>query len=150
MERGRVRRRWLKALLLKALDLLHLKKVELSLYITTDQVIRELNREYRGKDKPTDVLSFPMGEKVGSFTLLGDIVISWDTAKRQAKEYGHSTEEEIKRLALHGLVHLLGYDHELGGEEERKFFSLENYLLSELSHIAPWSSAANFLKRKNS
>jgi len=78
------------------------------------------------------VLSFPLSEKVKGRLILGDIVISVDTAKRQAKEFGYSLEEELKRLLVHGLVHLLGYDHELGGEEEKKFFELEDFVLREL------------------
>lgn len=112
------------------MEALGLELCEVSVYITTDEVIRELNRTYRGKDKPTDVLSFPFGERVGKYTLLGEIVISVQTAKRQAQELNHSLEEEIKRLLVHGFVHLLGYDHELGPEEERKFKEVEERLLS--------------------
>lgn len=102
------------------------------MYLTDDKTIRELNRAYREKDKPTDVLSFPISEEVGGWTVLGDIVISVDTAKRQAEYIGHSLEEEIKRLLVHGFLHLLGYDHELGKEEEREFFKLEEGILSSL------------------
>ncbi|AAC07338.1 rRNA maturation RNase YbeY [Aquifex aeolicus] len=116
-----------------ALSALGLNNVELSVYITDDQEIRELNKTYRKKDKPTDVLSFPMGEEFGGYKILGDVVISQDTAERQARELGHSLEEEVKRLIVHGIVHLLGYDHEKGGEEEKKFRELENYVLSKLS-----------------
>ncbi|WP_425427063.1 rRNA maturation RNase YbeY [Thermocrinis ruber] len=116
----------------RALEVLGLSKVELSIALVSDAQIKRLNKLYRNKDKPTDVLSFPIGEKVEDWLILGDIVISVDTAKRQAQELGHSLEEEIKRLLVHGLVHLLGYDHELGGEEERKFFELEEFVLREL------------------
>ncbi len=109
-----------------------LEKVEVSVYLTDDKTIRELNRAYREKDKPTDVLSFPISEEVGGWTVLGDIVISVDTAKRQAEYMGHPLEEEIKRLLVHGFLHLLGYDHELGKEEEREFFKLEEGILSSL------------------
>jgi probable rRNA maturation factor len=116
----------------RALEVLGLSKVELSIALVSDAQIKRLNKLYRNKDKPTDVLSFPIGEKVEDWLILGDIVISVDTAKRQAQELGHSLEEEIKRLLVHGLVHLLGYDHELGGEEEKKFFELEEFVLREL------------------
>jgi probable rRNA maturation factor len=116
----------------RALEVLGLSKVELSIALVSDAQIKRLNKLYRNKDKPTDVLSFPIGEKVEDWLILGDIVISVDTAKRQAKELGHSLEEELKRLLVHGLVHLLGYDHELGGEEERKFFELEEFVLREI------------------
>jgi probable rRNA maturation factor len=113
----------------RALEVLGLSKAELSIVLVSDPQIRKLNKLYRNKDKPTDVLSFPIGEKVNGWLILGDIVISVDTAKRQAQELGHSLEEELKRLLVHGLVHLLGYDHELGGEEEKKFFELEEFVL---------------------
>jgi len=116
----------------RALEVLGLSKVELSIALVSDAQIKRLNKLYRNKDKPTDVLSFPIGEKVEDWLILGDIVISVDTAKRQAQELGHSLEEELKRLLVHGLVHLLGYDHELGGEEEKKFFELEESVLREL------------------
>ncbi len=101
--------------------------------ITDDEHIRELNRTYRGKDKPTDVLSFPICEKVGDRLILGDVVISVDRAKAQAKEMGHSLEEEFQRLLIHGIIHLLGYDHERGGEEEIRFRELEHMVQSELA-----------------
>jgi probable rRNA maturation factor len=116
----------------RALEVLGLSKVELSIALVSDAQIKRLNKLYRNKDRPTDVLSFPIGEKVEDWLILGDIAISVDTAKRQAKELGHSLEEELKRLLVHGLVHLLGYDHELGGEEEKKFFELEEFVLREL------------------
>ena len=116
----------------RALEVLGLNKVELSIVLVSDAQIKRLNKLYRNKDKPTDVLSFPIGEKVKGWLILGDIVISVDTAKRQAKELGYSLEEELKRLLVHGLVHLLGYDHELGGEEEKKFFELEELVLKGL------------------
>jgi probable rRNA maturation factor len=113
----------------RALEVLGLNRAELSIVLASDPQIKRLNKLYRNKDKPTDVLSFPIGEKVNGWLILGDIVISVDTAKRQAKELGYSLEEELKRLLVHGLVHLLGYDHELGGEEEKKFFELEEFVL---------------------
>jgi probable rRNA maturation factor len=116
----------------RALEVLGLNKAELSIVLVSDAQIKRLNKLYRNKDKPTDVLSFPIGEKVNGWLILGDIVISVDTAKKQAQELGYSLEEELKRLLVHGLVHLLGYDHELGGEEEKKFFELEEFVLREL------------------
>jgi probable rRNA maturation factor len=82
---------------------------EVALVLTGDRAVRALNARYRGKDKPTDVLSFPgPGGEVG----LGDIVISVDTAARNAKEYGRTLPQELDILALHGFLHVLGYDHE--------------------------------------
>ncbi len=77
---------------------------------TSDREIRRLNRVYRGRDVPTDVLSFP-GEEAPDGYHLGDVVISLPTARRQAAEAGHSTDRELRELLLHGLLHCLGYDH---------------------------------------
>jgi probable rRNA maturation factor len=80
---------------------------ELSLLLTGDAQVRELNRTHRGKDKATDVLSFPSE----SPAFLGDIAISVDTARRQAAEYDATLQNEVNRLLIHGLLHLLGHDH---------------------------------------
>jgi probable rRNA maturation factor len=84
----------------------------LTVVITTDGRIRRLNRTWRGVDTATDVLSFPAGDDPGPGRHLGDLVISRDTAARQARNEGHSLGTELRVLALHGLLHLLGYDHE--------------------------------------
>lgn len=89
---------------------------ELSIVVTTDREIRKLNRQWRGKDKATDVLSFTQDPKTG---LLGDVVISLDTARRQASEGGRPLSEELERLLAHGLLHLLGHDHEKPAEARR-------------------------------
>jgi probable rRNA maturation factor len=76
--------------------------------LISDARMKALNRQFRGKDKVTDVLSFPSGTR----GFLGDVVIAWGVAKKQAKAAGHSPNIEIRILALHGLLHLLGYDHD--------------------------------------
>nr|WP_245619931.1 rRNA maturation RNase YbeY [Desulfobacter vibrioformis] len=96
---------------------------ELSIVITDDAQVRDLNRTYRGKDAPTNVLSFPMQE--GEFSditpgLLGDVVISLDTARAEALEAGISTDERMSQLLIHGILHLMGFDHELGEDQTRK------------------------------
>jgi probable rRNA maturation factor len=108
---------------------------ELSVTFVGDRTMRRLNREYRGIDKPTNVLSFSMGD--GDFPgmnpyLLGDVVISTDTAWREAEEEGISLGERLGFLLLHGILHVTGHDHERSGEAEakrmeraqRKLFSL--------------------------
>ena len=87
---------------------------EVSLSFCTPDEIKALNRDYRNKDAETDVLSFP---GFPGSPALGDIVICTDVAKRQAEEYGHSYERELSFLAVHGLLHLLGYDHETPEDE---------------------------------
>ena len=90
----------------------------MTLVITSDRRIRALNRTWRGQDTATDVLSFPAGDAWpvgtgrGPARHLGDLVISRETAARQARTEGHSLATELRVLALHGLLHLLGYDHE--------------------------------------
>lgn len=89
---------------------------DLSVAFVDDERMRELNRDWRGKDRPTDVLSFSQieGEDMpGEAVLLGDVVLSVDTLQRQAREGGWTDEEELVRLLLHGLLHLLGHDHEV-------------------------------------
>lgn len=86
---------------------------EVSVLLTTDAKIRRLNRQFRGKDKPTDVLSFPADALVQkNEKLAGDLAVSIPTALRQAREHGHTLAIEIKVLILHGLLHLAGFDHE--------------------------------------
>lgn len=101
---------------------------EISLLITDDETIHNLNKEYRQKDKPTDVLSFPMDDEV----LLGDIVISIDTAKKQAEEREINIDREAAFLFIHGLLHLLGYDHETSAEDEKEMFALQEEILKKL------------------
>lgn len=97
---------------------LHLKDAEFAILVTNDAGIQAYNRDYRGLDKPTDVLSFPAMKYQGSGTRhLGDIVISMDRTLQQAQEIGHSAEKEFRFLILHGLLHLLGYDHEVDDGE---------------------------------
>ena len=96
--------------------------MELSILITDDEEISSLNRIYRAMDRPTDVLSFSQLEGEGPVTapqLLGDVVISWETAQSQALEQGHTVLVEMKRLLVHGVLHLLGFDHEKDDEGAR-------------------------------
>ena len=110
------------------LDYLNLENVELSIVLTDDETIRQLNKQWRNKDKPTDVLSFPIDEKpIGyKYTLLGDVIISIPFAKRQAKEISFTEKEEILRLLAHGILHLLGYDHETSEEDAKIMFDLQD------------------------
>lgn len=113
-----------------------------SLVIAGDERVHGLNRLYRGKDSPTDVLSFSTQKTHGeSFVLppeesshLGDVIISYPQAARQALEYGHSLEREISLLIAHGLLHLLGYDHEKPGDR-RKMREKEKEILSLLERL---------------
>lgn len=118
-------------------------KAELSVVLCDDDVMAPLNQEWRGKAGPTDVLSFPLDDgddgDGGGFVLppgmprqLGDLVISVDTARRQADELGHDLHTELRVLVVHGLLHLLGYDHEQGEAEAAQMRSEEARVLATL------------------
>ena len=92
---------------------------DIELIVVKNDEIQELNKEYRNIDKPTDVLSFPMDLEISNMPLLGSIVISTDFVEEKAKEYNHSFNEEFTLLFIHGLLHLLGFDHEIDNGEHR-------------------------------
>lgn len=120
--------------LLKALDL---AESEISILLVDDAEMAELNQMYRGKHGPTDVLAFALHD--GEFSeinpaVLGDIVISLETAARQAQEDGHTLEAEVRFLLIHGLLHLLGYDHERSKQEANRMRQKEQELLALFSH----------------
>ncbi len=111
--------------------------LEVSVSFVDNASIQLLNREYRGIDSPTDVLSFPqdddgeLGDLEGIPRILGDIVISLERAKEQAEDFGHSVQREVLYLAIHGFFHLLGYDHE-SPEDQSKMREMEERVLGEL------------------
>jgi probable rRNA maturation factor len=114
--------RIVRALADKMLAALDLSAAELSILLTDDAGIRVLNRTHRGKDKPTDVLSFPLDEDADGpddVRLLGDVVLSIDTAERQARSRRRDLMEELRFLLAHGILHLIGYDHGTRPEKKR-------------------------------
>ena len=121
----------------KMLEHLGLEGVELSVGLVNDAAIHELNRSFRHKDKPTDVLSFSLLEgelaplQKGAPLPLGDIVISIETAARQAEERSHSLSTEISTLVVHGTLHLMGYDHHTP-TQRRKMFGLQDEVVGAL------------------
>lgn len=111
---------------------------EVSVTLVDNARIRELNNEFRGIDRETDVLSFPLGDEEGfevdpdtDAILLGDIVISLERARSQAEEYGHSFGREVAFLITHSLFHLLGYDH-MTEDEEKEMFAKQEKVLQQL------------------
>lgn len=112
---------------------------EISVTFVNNNQIHELNKQYREKDRPTDVLSFPMGEN-GNYDInqttgakiLGDIVISMETALSQSERYGHSFSREVSYLTAHSMLHLLGYDHEAGGLEKVRMREKEEKVMAQL------------------
>ena len=115
-----------------ALNYLELKNVVFNIIIINNEEIHKINKEYRGIDRPTDVISFAL-EDDDTFIemdqrILGDIYISIDRAREQAKEYGHALLREICFLTIHGILHLLGYDH-MEPEDEKVMFELQERVL---------------------
>lgn len=96
----------------------------MSVTVVSPREIHLLNLRYRGKDKPTDVLSFP-----GIGGELGDVVLCLEIARKQAKEYGGTIEQELQRLTVHGVLHLRGYDHETNEADAKKMFTLQERIL---------------------
>ena len=141
------------------LGLTRLSRCELSLTLTSDRAIRALNRDFRGKDTPTDVLSFSQLEEAGvesfklpsvpeiSGTPLGDIVISIDTALAQAREYRIAPASRLRTLLVHGFLHLLGYDHERSPAEARRMFARQRRLEVRLTSTQPKRRRAAALSR---
>ncbi len=118
----------------------NISEAEVSVTFVTNDIIQAINNEYRGKNTPTDVISFAMeelgeGEQeiIGADEprMLGDIIISLDRTREQAVDYGHSFERELGFLAVHGFLHLLGYDH-MNEEEEKEMFSKQENILASL------------------
>jgi probable rRNA maturation factor len=109
---------------------LEVSESDVHVLITGDDQMRQLNRGWRKRDRSTDVLSFPDGDRLPTGrVLLGQIVVSLDAARRQAEELGHSEIRELEELVLHGTIHLLGYDHE---RDQGEMDDLELTLLEEL------------------
>ncbi len=124
--------RALKADAARLLAMIGRPRAELSVLLCNDTFIADLNRQYRQKDGPTDVLSFAMDDE----QVLGDVVISLDTARRQADTLGHSLDDELRVLLVHGCLHLLGHDHEAPGDDAR-MAAEESRCLTGLGLVAP-------------
>ena len=131
----------------RVLSALGLRRTELSVIMVDDRTIQGLNREFRGTDSPTDVLSFSQIEQVGAAasnldplvdepgTILGDVVISIDTALRQASQYRVTPAERLRTLLIHGTLHLIGYDHERSRVDARRMFARERELIDAVSRL---------------
>ncbi len=123
------------------------RNAELSVILTSDRAIRTLNRRWRGRDKPTNVLSFPApaqsGGKLprGAPRHLGDIVLAYETVVREARQQGKPLDHHIAHLALHGFLHLLGYDHESHGQAET-MERRERRILARLGVPDPYADRA--------
>ena len=112
-------------------------KGSVAVLLTGDEEIRRLNREFRGKDKATDVLSFPAGDGITRTRMAGDLAVSVETAAREAERRGHALDLELRVLLLHGVLHLAGYDHETdSGEMARRESLLRKKLGLEKQGLA--------------
>lgn len=129
----------------KILDFLNYSDFDLYILITTNKTIRAYNRDYRNKDKATDILSFPFhhiapGAKIQAQTSddknLGDIIISMEYVAQDAKKHGVTLEQRMYRLLVHGITHLLGYDHETE-PEYKQMYALETKLMKHIGHFVP-------------
>jgi probable rRNA maturation factor len=117
----------------KILEIVERDQAELCLVLVGNREIRELNAKFRKKDYPTDVLSFPAGyELPPGMRLLGDVVISVEKAKEQAEQRGRTLDEEMVALLIHGVVHLLGYDHERSRKDARIMGAVEGKIRQAL------------------
>jgi probable rRNA maturation factor len=125
--------RRLKKVALTVLGLVEQENVELSLALVGNAEMQKLNAKYRRMNHPTDVLSFPIEEKLLQETrLLGDVIISVEQAAEQARERRRTLDEEMTTLLIHGIVHLLGYDHERSAKDARIMRRLEKKILGQL------------------
>ena len=119
-------------------EVLKITNALFSLTLVDNKKIHELNKQYRGVDRPTDVLSFALEDNEHiklPIRQLGDVIVSIDKMREQAKEFNHSEKRELSFLVCHGLLHLLGYDHTKSKEEEEKQFGLQDKILSDLNII---------------
>jgi rRNA maturation RNase YbeY len=123
----------LKRIALVVLQLLGQQEAELSLALIGNAEMRKLNAKYRRKDYPTDVLSFPAAKDLPAGTrLLGDVVISLEKAAEQARERQRTLDQEVATLLIHGIVHLLGYDHERSARDARIMTRMEKKIARQL------------------
>ncbi|MBC7419661.1 MAG: rRNA maturation RNase YbeY [Bdellovibrio sp.] len=108
-----------------------LQKKEITFVFLSANRMRKINLQFRGKDKPTDVLSFTSADP----ELFGELIFCLDVLKKQAREQKHSIDRELLYMMIHGCLHLLGYDHELSKLEEKRMFALQDQGFEQLSYI---------------
>ena len=124
-----------------ALETENVNNAFMNIIIIDNEKIHQINKEYRGIDRPTDVISFALEDDKTfvktDFRVLGDIYISIDKVHEQARSYGHSFRRELSFLAVHGIMHLLGYDH-MNHDDEKIMFGKQEKILNELGIIRWW------------
>ncbi len=112
------------------------RKASLNVALSDDRGVRTLNRQHRGKDKPTNVLSYPSGESV----FLGDIVLARQTIWREARQQKKQPADHVAHLVVHGVLHLLGHDHETSDEDAERMEALERRILKKLGIADPYAA----------
>jgi probable rRNA maturation factor len=135
-EKGRIKEelveKWARAIF----KFLKIKNAGISVAVVDNETIKKINKKYRNKNKPTDVLSFREKESASfpgsAKNFLGEIIISFEKTVEEAKEDGETVEETFKKLLAHGILHLLGYDHEKSEVEEKKMLNLQTEILKKI------------------
>jgi probable rRNA maturation factor len=121
----------------KIFNIIEIDNISVNIILTDNKFIRSINKVYRKKNSPTDVISFAYRDDLfpsltGEIEELGDVYISLEKASGQSLNYGVSLKDELKRLLIHGILHLLGYDHEISDEEEKKMSDMEDKIFNEI------------------
>jgi probable rRNA maturation factor len=112
-----------------------------TIVLTDDEEMRALNRIWRGKDAPTNVLSFPANDAVSEAGLIGDVVLAYETTRKEARDESLALADHVSHLVVHGVLHLLGFDHE-GDEEAEQMEDLERTALASLGIVDPYAERA--------
>ena len=121
----------------KIFNIIDIDNISVNIILTDNKFIQSINKDYRKKNRPTDVISFAYRDDLfpslnGKIEELGDIYISLEKASEQASDYGVSLKDELKRLLIHGILHLIGYDHEISDEEEKKMSGMEERIFNSI------------------
>jgi len=135
-EKGRIKEESVEKWAKDIFKFLKIKDAGISIAIVDNEIIKKINKKYRNKNKPTDVLSFSERDSMNfpkfAKNFLGEIIISWEKTVEEAKEDKETTEETFKKLLTHGILHLLGYDHEKNKLEEKKMLELQGKILKKI------------------
>ena len=121
----------------KVFNIINIDNISINIILTDNKFIRSINKKYRKKNSPTDVISFAYRDDLfpsidSEIEELGDIYISLEKAAEQSLDYGVSLKDELKRLLIHGILHLIGYDHEISDEEDKRMRDMEDKIFNKI------------------